>query len=108
MRYLMVLVLVFVAASAFAQEKAPALPRELALEIELQQTKEALIQTRADLARALNERLDLEARLLSMQLQASRADVAAKAVKALGGTPEKDCFDWESKALKPCAPKEKP
>lgn len=104
-----VFVAMVLAVSASAQTPLPAkpapdagpvsapteLPRELALEIELQQTKEALVQTRADLARALNERLDLEARLLSIQLQASRSEVAAKAVKALGGDPDKgDSFDW--------------
>lgn len=94
-------------ASPVAAQEPKELPREVALEIELQQVKEALVQTRADLARALNERLDLEARLLSLQLQASRAAVAKKAVEALGGNPACDAFNWEKQALVPGCVKEK-
>jgi hypothetical protein len=69
---------VLLSVPVWAQAPAAAakeLPREVALEVELQQVKEALVQTRADLARALNERLDLEARLLSLQLQADLAQL---------------------------------
>ena len=93
------ILVVFLVAPVWAQDKPAELPRELALEIELQRTKEALMQARADLARALNERLALEAQLVTLQLQSARGALVEKAVKALGGVPACDGFDLERAML---------
>ncbi|HVL65730.1 MAG TPA: hypothetical protein VM364_00580 [Vicinamibacterales bacterium] len=91
------------AQQAAAPSEAPAKPtltRELELELEVFALTVENAQLRANLAKASNDALALEAQLLTQQLTARQKTLGEKMVRALGGDPEKgDTFDWQTKTL---------
>ncbi len=96
MKKIFVILFLFVAVTAHAAE----LTSEQKLEAENFKLRVQVVQLQAQLAKVQNELLDRESRLASVSLSAEQAQLAEKFVKALGGDPEKDAFDWETKTLK--------